>query len=198
MDTAMPAVLILAAGAGSRFRASGGTVHKLDAPLDGRAVLEHVLDAATASGLRWHLVRNVHGGMGDSIAAGVLAAADASGWLILPGDLPLVAPGSLRLVAQALSASQVVVPHWHGQRGHPVGFARVHGNALAALRGDTGAAALVQAQRALNAVLDLELDDEGIIADVDTTEDLARVHAILKQRQTSGTDTGTGEQHGKH
>jgi molybdenum cofactor cytidylyltransferase len=48
--------------------------------------------------------------MGDSIAAGVRATADAAGWLVLPGDLPLIQPATLRAVAQALARHPVVVP----------------------------------------------------------------------------------------
>nr|HRM00151.1 NTP transferase domain-containing protein [Acidovorax sp.] len=64
-----PHVLVLASGKGQRFAASGGTVHKLRAPLCGLTVLEHTLAAVRASGLPWHLEDAGHPGMGDSIAA---------------------------------------------------------------------------------------------------------------------------------
>ncbi len=70
-------VLILASGRGERFRASGGTVHKLAAPLEGASVLEHTLAAVRASGLAWHLEEGGHPGMGDSLAAAVGAPAGA-------------------------------------------------------------------------------------------------------------------------
>ena len=87
-----PVVLVLAAGRGERFSASGGTVHKLQALLAGKRVIDHVLDAVKASGLPYHVVDAdaSRPGMGDSIAAGVRATAGASGWLILPADLPLI------------------------------------------------------------------------------------------------------------
>jgi len=44
-------------------------------------------------------------GMGYSIGAGVSARPDASGWLILPGDMPMVQPATLRAVARELTAS---------------------------------------------------------------------------------------------
>ncbi|MDB5732286.1 MAG: hypothetical protein JWQ03_2181, partial [Variovorax sp.] len=95
----LPVVLVLASGRGERFRASGGTLHKLQAPLAGRAVLERTLDAVRASGLPWHLEDAGHPGMGDSIAAAVRATAEAGGWLVLPGDLPLVRSATLRQLA---------------------------------------------------------------------------------------------------
>ncbi len=99
-----PVIIILAAGKGERFRAGGAATHKLDALLHGKPVLAHVLAAARASGLPWHLVRpqGGTGGMGESIALGVKATPDAAGWLILPGDLPLISAASLCRVAQRL------------------------------------------------------------------------------------------------
>ena len=105
----LPTVIVLASGRGERFAASGGQVHKLRALLGGKPVLEHTLDAVRASGLPWHLEDAGHPGMGDSIAAAVRATSHSNGWLILPGDLPLVLPSTLRQVAAALKPSLVLV-----------------------------------------------------------------------------------------
>lgn len=179
-----PVVIILAAGKGARFRASGGTTHKLDAPVNGKPVLEHVLDAVHASGLDWHLVQPAGGtdGMGDSIAMGVRATPDAAGWLILPADLPLIQPASLRCVADALRDPAVVVPHYQHRPGHPVGFGRIWYAALASLTGSPGAKAVVRAARAQGAVMALPIEDRGVVQDVDTLEDVAVVSALLKKR----------------
>ena len=71
MHLTPPTVLILASGRGERFKASGGSVHKLQALLAGKPVLQHTLDAVRASGLPWHVEDAGHPGMGDSIAAAV-------------------------------------------------------------------------------------------------------------------------------
>jgi len=52
-----PVVIILAAGRGERFLASGGKTHKLEAVLAGQSVLTHVIQAVEAANLPWHLVR---------------------------------------------------------------------------------------------------------------------------------------------
>ena len=185
-----PTVLVLAAGRGQRFTASGGTVHKLDALLDGVPVLQHVLNAVTASGLPCHVIRPTNGpsrdldGMGDSIARGVSATADAAGWLILPGDLPLIQPDSLRQVAHALSSAPVVMPFWQHRHGHPVGFDRTCRDALMALCGDTGAAAIVRSHRQTGQVRELALDDPGTVVDIDTQNDLAQAEARLAIRRS--------------
>ncbi len=173
-----PVVLVLASGRGERFRASGGRGSKLHALLAGRTVLEHTLAAVRASGLPFHVEDAGHPGMGDSIASAVRATAGTGGWLVLPGDLPLVRAESLRAVAAALAGASVVLPMHQGTRGHPVGFAREHGPALQALAGAEGAAAIVKSA----APLRLELDDPGIVTDIDTVDDLARAERLLAAR----------------
>lgn len=173
-----PVVIVLAAGRGERFRAAGGQTGKLEALLAGRPVLDHVLDAVRHSGLPCHVVRPQHlahlpgAGMGDSIASGVSATADAAAWLILPGDLPLIRPDTLRRVADALMAlppgQGTVQPQFRGQRGHPVGFRRPCLAALRALQGDEGARGVLREWPARQ----LDVDDEGAVWDVDTPERL--------------------------
>ncbi|WP_332778234.1 nucleotidyltransferase family protein [Polaromonas sp.] len=184
----LPVVIVLAAGHGERFAASGGTVHKLEALLAGKPVLDHVLDAVRASGLPLHVVRPdalgpdaVNTGMGDSIAAGVRATADASGWLILPADLPLIRSETLRAIALA-PPSAVTVPLYQGRRGHPVRFAAACGPELLRLKGNQGAAQVVRAQEAINSVAFVDIDDPGTVTDIDTLEDLRRAEVLLRQR----------------
>lgn len=178
-----PVVIVLASGRGERFLASGAKVHKLQALLSGKPVLQHTLDAVRASGLPWHLEDAGHPGMGESIAAAVVATRDAPGWLVLPGDLPLVSATSLRRVADALMANGgVVMPFFGGSRGHPVGFAASCGDALASLRGDRGAQQVLRAHEASGQVTRVDLDDEGIVTDIDTLQDLARAEVLLQRR----------------
>lgn len=177
-----PVVLVLASGKGDRFIASGGTGPKLDALLAGKPVLEWTLDAVKASGLRWHLERAQHAGMGDCIAAAVRATKDASGWLILPGDLPLIRPETLQAVADALAHYDVVVPHYRGQRGHPVGFGDTCEAALRSLSGPNGAQSIVRAEAAVGAVHDMEIDDDGVVVDIDTLADLRAAEQLLAAR----------------
>jgi molybdenum cofactor cytidylyltransferase len=179
MAAALPTVLVLASGRGERFAASGGQSHKLQALLAGRPVLQHTLDAVRASGLPWHLEDAGHPGMGDSIAAAVRATPDAAGWLVLPGDLPLVQAGTLRAVAAALAQHAVAVPLYQGERGHPVGFSAACRDSLLDLKGEQGAAPVLRSNIAINSVAFLALEDAGIVTDIDTVEDLARAEQLL-------------------
>ena len=178
----LPVVIVLASGRGERFIASGGIGSKLQAMLAGKTVLQRTLDAVLASGLPFHLEAAGHEGMGDSIAAGVRATPDAPGWLVLPGDLPLVRPDSLLRVAHALGAHAVVLPRYLGQRGHPVGFAAACLGPLRSLRGNEGAAGIVRSFAAAGRVGELELEDAGIVTDIDTLQDLARASGLLDHR----------------
>ena len=179
-STSGPVVLVLASGRGERFIASGGEGSKLKALLAGRPVLEWTLAAVRESGLPFHVEDAGHAGMGDSIAAAVRATGDADGWLVLPGDLPLVRPGTLRAVANAMQedGAEIVVPVYRGQRGHPVGFTRGCGFALMALSGPMGAASIVRAR----SVRELVVEDEGVGVDVDTVEALAQAERLLIAR----------------
>ncbi len=182
---APPVVIVLASGRGERFIASGGGGSKLQALLGGKPVLQRTLEAVRASGLPWHLEDQGHEGMGDSIAAAVRATRHAGGWLILPGDLPLVRPETLRAVAAALEDHEVVLPHYRGRRGHPVGFAAPCLPALLLLEGPQGAVQVVRAQQAAGkAVAQLETDDAGVLTDVDTVHDLAQAERLLLARSS--------------
>ena len=165
---AQPVVIVLASGRGERFVASGGSGSKLQAMLDGRPVLERTLAAVRASGLPWHVEDAGHAGMGDSIAAAVRATAEAPAWLILPGDLPLIQASTLRLLAAAPLALDVVVPVFDGQRGHPVRFSARCGLELMRLTGKQGAAAVVAAWGPTL----WPVADRGCVVDIDTVGDL--------------------------
>lgn len=174
MSASGPTVIVLASGRGERFAASGGQTHKLQALLDGKTVLQHTLDAVVASGLNWYLVDQGYPGMGDSIAAGVGATAQSNGWLILPADLPLIQPATLRAVAKALRTSAVAIPSYQGQKGHPVGFGRVCQQALVSLNGQQGAARILRHYEAV----ELAVSDIGILTDVDTVDDLRHAQEL--------------------
>jgi molybdenum cofactor cytidylyltransferase len=185
LKSPFPVVLVLASGRGERFAASGGTVHKLGAPLGDATVLQHTLAAVRASGLPWHLEDAGHPGMGDSIAAAVRATAGAPGWLVLPGDLPLVLPETLRSIAAALKAPDcaVAVPVYRGERGHPVGFSAECQTGLLALAGEHGAASVVRQQAQQGRVRWADVDDVGTVTDVDTVPDLERAAQVLAARR---------------
>ncbi len=181
--------VLLAAGRGERF---GG--HKLLAPWrDGTAVAvaaaRHLIDALpdsvavlrpgdeilasllAAEGLRIVVNPNADGGMGTSLARGVAAEA-ADGWVIALADMPSIQSATIQAVAEALVAgAPLTAPAYHGERGHPIGFARRFHTALAALDGDRGGRDIL-AQHA-NELRLIEVDDPGVLFDIDHVADIS-------------------------
>jgi molybdenum cofactor cytidylyltransferase len=172
----LPTVLVLASGRGSRYLASGGSTHKLQAILCGKTVLQNTLDAVIASGLEWHLEDAGHEGMGDSIASAVRATRSAPGWLILPGDLPLIRAPTLLQIAKAAISADVLVPTYAGRRGHPVRFSFKCGEELATLSGSKGAARVIGRFSST----DIAVEDVGCVTDVDTVADLESARFLLE------------------
>lgn len=185
-----PAIVVLAAGAGSRYQ---GSRHQPGEPQGGDGVLALTLRSALASRMPVVLVVSdalageARGllpaadvvvvdaaslavwGVGESIAAGVSMRASAAGWLVLPGDMPLVSPASLRAVAGALDQQPIAFAQYRGRRGHPIGFGAELFSELVTLKGDQGARRLVARYPAAA----VELDDPGVLFDIDTLDDLA-------------------------
>jgi len=194
-----PTIVIPAAGLGRRF---GGPVHKLEQPFDGGTVLgstvRHAIETqlpvvvVTTAALAPLLGRQLATrdivvldaaeaakGMGHSISAGVAERSGAPGWLVLPGDMPLVRPGSILAVASALERHLVAYAQHRGRRGHPVGFGAELYSELILLHGDDGARR-VMARYPSHGV---ELDDPGVLLDVDTVSDLEALRLAGGQPQ---------------
>jgi molybdenum cofactor cytidylyltransferase len=183
--------VLLAAGTGSRFDPEG-LRNKLLAPLPGGGTvaqesarrlllvvpkvvavlrpgseaLAHVLNEAGCDVI---FAADAARGMGASLAAGVAASADAQSWIVALADMPLIAPDTIGAVARAVDeGATLVAPYYEGRRGHPAGFGVAHRDALRALDGDAGARALFGSL----AVTRIDVDDPGILRDIDTPGDL--------------------------
>ncbi|TZG27769.1 nucleotidyltransferase family protein [Sphingomonas montanisoli] len=190
--------IILAAGLSRRMGAD-----KLAADLNGKPLLAHAIDAVEAAGLPMILAippRDGEGGhpkdggegspparegmevpdhalgMGHSIAAAIRAVpADWSAALICLGDMPFVAPATLRALAAAAREDRVIAPVHEGQRGNPLAWGRAFFAQLAGLTGDTGGRALLAGVG--ERLILLPVDDPGVSIDVDTPGALAAARA---------------------
>jgi len=185
--------LILAAGEARRFGSQ-----KLLAPLAGRPLVQHVIDAANASCLedialvvgagaddlvahldlgRTRVVTNPDAtrGLASSLQEG-LRALDPRlhAALVLLGDVPGVSTTLIdELVARGRDTrASAVVSVWRGRRSPPVILHKSLWAAAFALHGDVGMREVLK-----NAdVLEFAVTDElGSLDDIDTREDHARV-----------------------
>jgi molybdenum cofactor cytidylyltransferase len=183
-----PAIIVTAAGLGRRF---GGAVHKLDQAFDGATVLATTVRHAVQTQLPVVVVTTAgHAaalagvlaerdiivlsdaeaarGMGASIATGVVERSGAAGWLVLPGDMPLVQADTLLAVAGALDQHPVAYAQYRGRRGHPVAFAAELYSELIQLSSDDGARRVMLRYPAHGQ----DVEDPGVLLDIDTPADL--------------------------
>lgn len=108
-------------------------------------------------------------GMAASLAHGLTQAWDAAAWIIALADMPYVRTSTIEAVRDALDhGADIAVPVWNGRRGNPVGFGRLHLDALMRLQGDEGARSLLKTWP----VVEVPVHDAGIARDVDTPDDL--------------------------
>lgn len=95
--------------------------------------------------------------------------------LVTPVDAPLIAATTVaRLTSEVGKGSASIVrPSCGGKHGHPVLFTRAMFDALRHADPAAGAKAVLRAYP--EAVLNVEVDDPGVLADVDTRGDYERV-----------------------
>jgi molybdenum cofactor cytidylyltransferase len=188
--------LVLAAGAATRFGSP-----KALARLDGRPMLEHVLDTAASARLdpvvvvlgdaqdqieaavAWRSelrVRNPHPGRGlaSSLRLGLEAIATlrppVAAAVILLGDQPRVRSEVVAALLERHAAGDrpIAAPRYAGGGGpNPVAIARSAFDIAARLEGDRGLGPLIAARPELVAIVDVP----GTNPDVDTPADLDRL-----------------------
>lgn len=129
--------------------------------------------AAAHPELAGHTVRNLHPELGplSSLRLGLAALPPGvEGAVVFPVDHPLVSIETVRAMAErfARSDAAVVVPTSNGRRGHPTLFSRAVFAELEAAPLAEGARAVVRADP--GRVAELEVDDPGILANVDTPD----------------------------
>lgn len=141
----------------------------------GRPEDEALRAEVDAMPLRARYVENpaADSGQLSSVLAG-LAAADRPGVsavVVVPVDAPLIRPDTVAaLVARFRAGGGAIVRAVHGGRhGHPVVFGRLAFDALRHADPSVGARAVLRAHAAW--VVDVEVDDPGVLGDVDTPAD---------------------------
>ncbi len=109
----------------------------------------------------------------SSVWAGLeaLRALEPAAVLIVPVDMPLAQPATIRALLEEWRRSRgaIVRPVVGVRHGHPVLFDGALFDELRRAPLDEGARAVVHAHRA--DVVDVPVDDEGCLADIDTPED---------------------------
>ena len=132
---------------------------------------EMIAGALTANGARVSVCPRASDGMGASLAWGVRAAPVATGWIIALADMPWIDPETIVKVATVLrQGGSLTAPRFKGARGHPVGLSARFFDQLVALSGDEGARHLLA--RYATSMHFIDVNDAGVLRDIDTPEDL--------------------------
>ncbi len=114
-------------------------------------------------------------GMLSSVQAGV-ACVRASRFFLLPGDMPLVRAAVFRELLR--HEADIVIPSCRGRRGHPVLLAGSLVAAILAEPLDSNLGAFIRR----HGFVTVEIDDPGILADLDLPGDVKKVDALLRDR----------------
>lgn len=112
-------------------------------------------------------------GMGHSLAAAMDRLAPGP-VIVGLADMPYLQVSTIKQIATRLTAAPtdtIVRPSYQGRSGNPVGFGAAHHHALARCRGDSGAKAVVQAATRKGQVIDLPVNDSGVVHDIDRPSD---------------------------
>ncbi len=195
----MIGAIVLAGGSAVRMGCN-----KLLLPHLGKTIIEHVVDKVLAVPLIPVIVvtgvygreisqvlqnrplifaSNIPGGGTQSAsvrAAMELLPENTRAVLFVPGDLPAFDPITLSRIIKAYdeTGSLLVIPHFQGRRGNPVLFDRRLFDELRQAGGDQGGRFLFA--RHAQETIRLELDDPGILQDIDRPEDYQRLLEDLR------------------
>lgn len=190
------AALVLAAGRSSRM---GGS-NKLLAEVGGQPLVARTVEAALASQAKPVVVVTGHqaeavsaalagrpltlvhnpdyaDGLSASLKAGLAALpGDVDGVVVCLGDMPRVSPAVIDRLVAAYNPTEgraVCIPTVQGKRGNPVLWDRGFFAEMMKLTGDAGAKSLLG--RHADQVVEVPVDEGGILYDVDTPELLAEL-----------------------
>jgi molybdenum cofactor cytidylyltransferase len=188
------AAIVLAAGRSQRFGKENKLLHLIDGEPMVRVsvgnllrvglghvvvVTGHDADAVerALNGLDVKCERNATpwAGMGNSLAAGANAVPDdVEAVAIVLADMPALKPETIGGQIDQFkpeSGNDIAVPVFEGRRGHPVVFGHRYLGALRALSGDQGARSVLSENP--ERVQTIEVEDAGVLKDVDTPGDLS-------------------------
>jgi molybdenum cofactor cytidylyltransferase len=109
--------------------------------------------------------------MGHSLAAGIEQIQSWDYVFVGLADMPFIKTRSLKTLNEAITDNtQIIQPTYKRENGHPVGFGSAYFEELMALSGDKGARSIVRQYP--QQVTTINLNDSGLIRDIDTPDQL--------------------------
>lgn len=180
------AILILAAGISKRF-GSDKRAHLLSKS----PMIQQTLDIYSKTSTNVYIVHRpndglrefvtssciwveaplAHLGMSQSIKAGIIALKKEPWVIIALADMPYVSTKTAKKLTEKLNQGALIIrPSYRGKPGNPVGFSRLYYEKLTMLKGQEGAKDLLAREQ--NKIEVFEVDDEGVLLDIDRESDI--------------------------
>jgi len=197
----MICAIVLAAG---RSRRMG--VQKLLLPFDGKTVIAHIVDQLLASHVdEVHVVVGCQGkqisrelsgrpvsivnnpnyksGMLSSVRCGLRELPQQ--WqavLVALGDQPSITAKLIDQMLRSFATTEkgILVPLYHGKRGHPILFSEVYRNEILTHYDNVGLRGLLYAHR--DDLFELSVSTSAVLSDMDCPEDYRRELASLGKK----------------
>ena len=139
-------------------------------------------------------VRYIHAadyaeGLSASLKSGIAAVPpEAAAALVCLGDMPLVTGRMIDRLLEAYDADEgrlIVLPTFRGKQGNPMLWDRRFFAEILAITGDSGARSLLS--RHLENVAEVEMGDDAVLRDFDTTDALATLPVRLRPESLVAT-----------
>lgn len=127
--------------------------------------------------------RQFEEGLSSSLRKGIEAVdGESEAVVVALGDEPLVAPATVDLIVRTYieTRAKIVAPYFRRRRGNPVLFARGLFGELLDVTGDVGAKGVIE--RHQTEVTKVQVDDMGVVTDIDTKEDYRRFKELSRKR----------------
>ena len=120
---------------------------------------------------------NFESGMASSIKKGIENLSNKSdAFFISLGDMPSINYETYNLLIKFKKNKKAIIPMFKGQKGNPVLFPKSFEKKLLSIQGDFGAKKILEINK--KEVLNLEINDPGIIKDLDIPKDFNNLNKI--------------------
>ena len=138
---------------------------------------ETVLEKTDVQGVEVVINHEYGLGQSTSVIKGLETAGECDGVLFQLGDQPLVQTGVLNSIIGCFRKETpgAVVPVYQGTRGNPALVGKYFFDRIRTLQGDTGPRRILREEPEFVRLLPVE--DEGVVRDIDTPEEWARLCA---------------------
>jgi len=139
---------------------------------------DEIVPVLKRNAVDWVVNSRYREGMLTSIQKGVgCLGSSTRAFFIMPVDIPLVRHSTVTdlMEMQAAYPSHVVYPVFDGKRGHPPLIPMQHATGILAWAGAGGLRKYLQTRS--RASMDLQTADEGVLMDMDTPQDYAKILA---------------------